>query len=134
MASNTLPSDPIPASQIEEWWGEYDVIVVGFGAAGGAAAIEATRAGATTLILEQATRGGGATAEPSAGYVCIPGLGVSVSPDLAHRCARVAGCWTSCTGASRAPFAELARRSTAAVSAVPGPPDAEFFSRTRIDS
>jgi len=62
MSSNVLPSDPIPASQIDEWWGEFDVIVVGFGAAGGAAAIEATRAGATTLILERATRGGGATA------------------------------------------------------------------------
>ena len=38
------------------------MIVVGFGAAGGSAAIEAARAGARTLILERATRGGGATA------------------------------------------------------------------------
>ncbi|MFP6655074.1 MAG: FAD-dependent oxidoreductase [Myxococcota bacterium] len=39
-----------------------ELIVVGLGVAGGAAAIEASRAGAKTLVLERATRGGGATA------------------------------------------------------------------------
>jgi 3-oxo-5alpha-steroid 4-dehydrogenase len=62
MRSTTLPSDPVPASEVDVWWGEFDVVVVGFGAAGGGAAIEAARAGAKTLILERATRGGGATA------------------------------------------------------------------------
>ncbi len=57
-----LPSEPRNAASIEQWWDEFEVIVVGFGVAGGAAAIEAARAGARTLILERATRGGGATA------------------------------------------------------------------------
>ena len=60
--TDALPSNPRSADSIESWWGEYDVVVVGFGVAGGAAAIEAQRAGASTLILERATRGGGATA------------------------------------------------------------------------
>ncbi len=57
-----LPSEPRSLASIDSWWGEFDVVVVGFGVAGGAAAIEAVRAGASTLILERATRGGGATA------------------------------------------------------------------------
>lgn len=59
---NALPSQPRRAASIEAWDDEFEVVVVGFGVAGGAAAIEAARAGAKTLILEQATRGGGATA------------------------------------------------------------------------
>jgi len=58
----SLPSEPRTLASIDSWWGEFDVVVVGFGVAGGAAAIEAARAGASTLILERATRGGGATA------------------------------------------------------------------------
>ncbi len=63
-ASNpeSLPSEPRTLASIDSWWSEFDVVVVGFGVAGGAAAIEAARAGASTLILERATRGGGATA------------------------------------------------------------------------
>ncbi|MFK7895138.1 MAG: FAD-dependent oxidoreductase [Myxococcota bacterium] len=57
------PSRPVSAASISDWWGEFDVVVVGFGIAGGAAAIEARRAGAEVLILERASRGGGATAE-----------------------------------------------------------------------
>ncbi len=60
--ASTLPSRPRPLASVDDWWGEFDVIVVGFGVAGGAAAIEAARAGASTSILERATRGGGATA------------------------------------------------------------------------
>ena len=60
--SNALPSKPRSASQIESWSSEFDVVVVGLGVAGGAAAIEARRAGASVLVLEQQTRGGGAVA------------------------------------------------------------------------
>jgi succinate dehydrogenase/fumarate reductase flavoprotein subunit len=60
--STHLPSQPRRAATVATWWDEFDVIVVGFGVAGGAAAIEAARAGAKTLILERQTRGGGATA------------------------------------------------------------------------
>lgn len=45
----------------EEWSQESDLIVVGFGAAGAAAAIEAIEAGASVLVVERAGRGGGST-------------------------------------------------------------------------
>ena len=60
--SKPLPSRPRHASRIDRWWGEFEVIVVGLGVAGGAAAIEAARAGARTIVFERAARGGGATA------------------------------------------------------------------------
>ncbi len=53
---------PVPARQVDRWSGNHDVVVVGHGAAGGAAAIEAARAGADTLVVERMSRGGGATA------------------------------------------------------------------------
>jgi len=56
------PSQPRPLESVERWDREHDVVVVGLGVAGGGAAIEAARAGADTLVLERATRGGGATA------------------------------------------------------------------------
>lgn len=43
------------------WHGEVDVIVVGYGGAGAAAAITAHDAGAKVLILEKDTKGGGST-------------------------------------------------------------------------
>ena len=62
MPPKSIPSQPRDAASIDQWGDEFEVIVVGLGVAGGAAAIEAARAGARTLILERATRGGGATA------------------------------------------------------------------------
>ena len=59
-AMNAYPSQPRNAASIDHWSDEFEVVVVGFGVAGGAAAIAAARAGAKTLILERATRGGGA--------------------------------------------------------------------------
>ncbi len=50
------------ASDVRSFDLEADVVVIGQGAAGGAAAIEAARAGADVLVLERMTRGGGATA------------------------------------------------------------------------
>lgn len=57
------PSRPRRASEIDVWDRQADVVVVGLGIAGGCAAVEANRAGAETLVLERASRGGGATAE-----------------------------------------------------------------------
>ncbi|MBW2712524.1 MAG: FAD-dependent oxidoreductase [Deltaproteobacteria bacterium] len=51
-----------PVSQVPAWDMESDVVVVGLGVAGGAAAIDAARAGAEVLVLERASGGGGATA------------------------------------------------------------------------
>jgi succinate dehydrogenase/fumarate reductase flavoprotein subunit len=56
------PLEPLQADRVADWWREADVIVVGQGAAGGPAAIEAARAGARTLVLERMSRGGGAAA------------------------------------------------------------------------
>jgi len=56
------PTRSLRASEIARFDLEADVVVVGQGAAGGAAAIEAARAGADVLVLERMTRGGGATA------------------------------------------------------------------------
>ncbi|HKK52198.1 MAG TPA: FAD-dependent oxidoreductase [Myxococcota bacterium] len=52
----------LPEQDVPRWDERRDVVVVGLGIAGGAAAIEAARAGADTLVLERMTRGGGATA------------------------------------------------------------------------
>jgi hypothetical protein len=56
------PTRSLPLREVPRFDLEADVVVVGQGAAGGAAAIEAARAGAEVLVLERMTRGGGATA------------------------------------------------------------------------
>jgi succinate dehydrogenase/fumarate reductase flavoprotein subunit len=53
---------PIAAADVEVWDLEADVVVVGHGLAGGAAAIEAARSGAGVVVLERMSQGGGATA------------------------------------------------------------------------
>ena len=55
-----IPS-PLPASVLAEDTERYDVAVVGFGIAGGSAALEAARAGARVLLLERAAVHGGTT-------------------------------------------------------------------------
>jgi succinate dehydrogenase/fumarate reductase flavoprotein subunit len=52
----------VRASSIEQWADEADVVVIGLGAAGACAAIEARRAGADVLVLERASGGGGSSA------------------------------------------------------------------------
>ncbi len=53
---------PFRLGEVPAWDLEAEVVVLGQGVAGGAAAIEAARAGASVLVLERMTRGGGATA------------------------------------------------------------------------
>ena len=50
------------ARDVSHWDAQHDVIVVGLGCAGAAAAIEAGRAGADVLVLEGAPLGGGSSA------------------------------------------------------------------------
>jgi 3-oxo-5alpha-steroid 4-dehydrogenase len=63
---------PRPISSIERWDDEADVVIVGYGAAGSAAACEAAGAGADTLVLERAGAPGGAAAM-SDGFIYLGG-------------------------------------------------------------
>ncbi len=63
---------PARASDIEAWADEADVVVVGFGAAGAAAAYEAGTAGADVLVLERTSAAGGAAAM-SDGFIYLGG-------------------------------------------------------------
>ncbi|WP_433463677.1 FAD-dependent oxidoreductase [Spirillospora sp. CA-128828] len=55
--------EPVALSDIGEFDHECDVLVVGFGCAGAAAAFEAARAGADVLVLERASGAGGSSAQ-----------------------------------------------------------------------
>ncbi|MAE97291.1 MAG: flavoprotein [Deltaproteobacteria bacterium] len=61
-----------PLREVQGWEDEADVIVVGLGAAGACAALEATSAGADTLVLERAS-GGGGTSALSTGQIYLGG-------------------------------------------------------------
>src|SRR6185312_10177300 len=63
---------PIPAGSITEWADEADVVIAGYGVAGAAAAVEATRAGADVLVLERTGSWGGA-ASMAGGFIYLGG-------------------------------------------------------------
>ncbi|GAB5452170.1 MAG: FAD-binding protein [Halioglobus sp.] len=60
------PTHPRKASDVSQWDRETDIAIVGFGGAGGCAAIEAADAGAEVSLFELASEGGGSTAMSSA--------------------------------------------------------------------
>lgn len=64
--TKTNPSKPRKMRDVSHWDRETDVAIVGFGGAGGCAAIEAADAGADTIIFELASDSGGSTALSSA--------------------------------------------------------------------
>src|SRR6478735_1437268 len=77
MSSSGLPAgltipDVLPSSALPEDAERYDVVVVGFGIAGGCAALEAARAGARVLLLERAAVHGG-TSSMSGGHFYLGG-------------------------------------------------------------
>lgn len=65
---------PIPVEEVETWHDETDVIVIGFGAAGACAAIEAADAGANVMLFERNSGSGGASGL-SGGEIYIGGNG-----------------------------------------------------------
>lgn len=65
---------PLDAADVPRWDMESDVLVIGFGAAGACAAIEACEAGADVLILERNSGSGGASGL-SGGEIYIGGGG-----------------------------------------------------------
>ncbi|HMV72580.1 MAG TPA: FAD-binding protein, partial [Pseudomonadales bacterium] len=56
------PCEPVDAASVQEWFEDADVLVIGYGAAGACAALEAEAAGACVSLLELASAGGGTTA------------------------------------------------------------------------
>ena len=62
MSSKTLPTRARRLTPDMHFFDGADVVVVGLGSAGASAAIEATDHGATVLVLEAASAGGGTTA------------------------------------------------------------------------
>jgi succinate dehydrogenase/fumarate reductase flavoprotein subunit len=64
--ARTNPSQPRKSRDVTEWHRETDVAIVGFGGAGGCAAIEAADAGSAVTVFELASSSGGSTALSSA--------------------------------------------------------------------
>ena len=56
------PCCPLDAREIETWFAETDVLVIGYGGAGACAALDAHALGADVTLLEVASAGGGTTA------------------------------------------------------------------------
>ncbi|WP_020653326.1 FAD-dependent oxidoreductase [Massilia niastensis] len=74
MQNQYSPSRPCRAADVPQWDEETDIAVVGFGAAGSCAAIEARQAGARVTIFEVAAAAGGSAAL-SGGEVYVGGSG-----------------------------------------------------------
>src|SRR6478752_4512108 len=72
----------LDASVLADDTPSYDVVVVGFGIAGGCAALEAARAGARVLLLEKAAVHGG-TSSMSGGHFYLGG-GTAVQEATGH--------------------------------------------------
>ncbi|QYJ03000.1 FAD-binding protein [Nocardioides panacisoli] len=77
----TVP-ETVPVSSLPADTEQYDVVVVGFGIAGGCAALEAARAGARVLLLERAAVHGG-TSSMSGGHFYLGG-GTAVQQATGH--------------------------------------------------
>jgi 3-oxo-5alpha-steroid 4-dehydrogenase len=71
-SDGTALPDVLPATALPEDAERYDVVVVGFGIAGGCAALEAARAGARVLLFERAAVHGG-TSSMSGGHFYLGG-------------------------------------------------------------
>lgn len=70
--TSQLASEVRPLAEIGNWDEEADVVVVGLGAAGACAAIEAADAGASVIVLERMSAGGGTSAQ-SGGLIYLGG-------------------------------------------------------------
>ena len=74
--------DTISAAAVSSWSDEVDVLVIGFGIAGGCAAVSAAAAGARVLVLEKAADAGGTTS--MAGGHFYLGGGTAVQQATGH--------------------------------------------------
>ncbi|WP_205872970.1 FAD-binding protein [Mycobacterium camsae] len=79
--STDIPTT-VNADSVESWSDEVDVLVIGFGIAGGCAAVSAAAAGARVLVLERAAAAGGTTS--MAGGHFYLGGGTAVQEATGH--------------------------------------------------
>ncbi len=77
----TVP-ETVNAADVTDWSDEADVVVIGFGIAGGCAAVSAATAGAKVLVLEKAAAAGGTTS--MAGGHFYLGGGTAVQQATGH--------------------------------------------------
>ena len=81
-ASTALPETG-NAADVTSWSDEVDVLVIGFGIAGGSAAVSAAAAGARVLVLERAAAAGG-TSAMAGGHFYLGG-GTAVQEATGHQ-------------------------------------------------
>ena len=74
--------ETVNVSDVESWSDEVDVLVIGFGIAGGCAAVSAAASGAKVLVLERAAAAGGTTS--MAGGHFYLGGGTAVQQATGH--------------------------------------------------
>ena len=79
--STAIPAT-VDAATVTEWSDEADVVVIGFGIAGGCAAVEAAATGARVVVLERAAIAGGTTS--MAGGHFYLGAGTAVQRATGH--------------------------------------------------
>jgi 3-oxo-5alpha-steroid 4-dehydrogenase len=79
--STEIPST-VSAAEVPSWTEEADVLVIGFGMAGGSAAVSAAAAGAKVLVLERAAAAGG-TSAMAGGHFYLGG-GTAVQEATGH--------------------------------------------------
>ena len=72
----------VNAADVTSWSDEFDVVVIGFGIAGGCAAVSAAAAGARVLVLEKAAAAGG-TSAMAGGHFYLGG-GTAVQQATGH--------------------------------------------------
>lgn len=82
MSGTDIPAT-VSADEVGAWSDDVDVVVIGFGIAGGCAAVSAAAAGARVLVLERAAAAGGTTA--MAGGHFYLGGGTAVQRATGHQ-------------------------------------------------
>src|SRR5262249_61782900 len=80
--ASTEAPETVNAADVTSWSDDVDVVVLGFGIAGGCAAVSAAAAGARVLVLEKAAAAGG-TSAMAGGHFYLGG-GTAVQEATGH--------------------------------------------------
>ena len=141
-AVSTEIPDTVDAADVTVWSDEVDVVVIGFGIAGGCAAVSAAAAGAKVLVLEKAAAAGGTSVDGgwpllsrrrhrgAAGHrsrrqrrrdVQVPGRGVAASPTTTRSAPTATAASSTSTGWRTWAFSSSAASTRARSSSRPAP-------------